>query len=609
MRGAIAVAGLLLIGLWVAMAWPKPANAPPVSAARGPDHGVAALATGRLGAMPADDGEAPLALARDGGAIEPRFSLRVQAVDAFGASVPEASITLRRAGAVEPFAVQVADANGLWSGPVPEGRIVVAAAAECVGSSVAFEVTAARAELGTVVLLLGRPVVVTGLVVDDGGGGIANDRIEIHGPSQSPSGQAQWLSAREVRTDAAGRFVVETMAGVRLRFARKAAPADTVWVTAVDGANAVIAPFGTFRAQVRVRAPNGDLVSADLSRTPERGRGPGLRVPDRDQPDSSVAVAEVAPGELCVQIPGSVSVERWLLADGFAPQRIHFPALTWPNTVHHLEVRMTPLVSTWLRIDRRGLPLPSTPKGEEPGYAFVSWWSASPPLPDSAPIPLRSRSIAIDDDEPVEVDLPAGSEWLACVGDGMPVRFRAGDRDVVLAPNRSLARPRIDLEVFRQDGALLTEPVLRIRRDRPARMFEEEEDQGQVRVTVVDHPAAGFTFEGGCGAIVVTDRASRQVAVAALSRDSPERMRVVLQPPAELVVHVRCGPRPARGVEVHVTSHGESTSQQVDADGRAVLQATPGQARLQVRRGLEVLVERTVQLSSGRSELELSVAL
>jgi hypothetical protein len=604
---ALLVVGVLLTGFFVARSWPEPSLALPALAGGSGELGAAELATGRL-SEPADAGGGATPTVRDGVAFESGWLVRVQAVDALGEPVPAATITLRRAGEAEPFAQLAADANGSWSGPVSGAPIVVSAVAECVGRSIAFEVTPARAELGTVVLLLGRPVLVTGLVVDDGGRAIVGDRIVICDHTDFHAGHAQGLSAREVRSDASGRFAVETMAGVLLQFSRKAAPDDAAWVTAVDGASAVVAPFGTFRVQVRVRAANGEPVPAALSSHWEKRRNLGMMVPDWGQPDSGVEAEEVAPGELRLKIPGSVSFDRWLLVKGYAPLRIRFPALSWPSTVQHVDAWMMPLVSTWLRVDCRGAALTANREGKQPDHAYVSWWPASPQLADSTPVPFNWRMITIDGDGLFEVQLPFGSEWMACVGDGLPVCFQGGDRDVVLAPIQSTERPHIELQVFRQDGVLLTDPALRFHRDRLSGGVDGE-DHASIDVAVKGYPNARFPFDDARGVIVVTDLASQQVAAVEIRRDGPERIPVVLQPPTELVVRVRCGSRPARGVHVHVTSFGEPHLERLDADGCAVLRTKPGPAVVQVRRAEEVLVERAVMLSSGRFELELPVVL
>ncbi|MCU0864005.1 MAG: hypothetical protein MUC36_09450 [Planctomycetes bacterium] len=470
--------------------------------------------------------------------------------------------------------------------------------------------TPARAEIGTVVLLLGRPVVVTGLVVDDGGRGIANDVVEVAdvSPGRHQSGYAGSVSSHLVRTDPSGRFVVEAMNGSRLSVARVATEDERTWGTAVDGATVLLAPRGVFRVTVRALTLNGDPVPAEMDGCAWGIRRPGIKDVDPDLPENNLQTDELAPGVFQLTIPGSVSVVRWLSAAGFAPMRIRFAAMAWPTTTQRVEARMTPLVSTWIRIDRRGLPWPLAADGSGSGFAQVFGLPASAQPDEAIATPLSRWSVAIDDDDPVEVQLPAGSEWIVYVGDGPKVRVRAGDRNVVVQPDHSLERAQVDLNVFRQDGERVERPRLLCHDPAPPSMFD-----GDFPCLVV---AAGLgqgrtrvSLDSGQGTIVVTDPASRQTAVIGIRRDSPQQLSVVLQPPVELVVHVRCGSRAARGVEVRVTSHGEQRSEKVDGDGRAVLHVAPGAARLQVRRGSEVLVERELTLSPGRLELELPVAL
>ena len=601
----IATAAIVLLGLLFTVPWALPEPPAPLPEPDRRDAPAAVPAVGSpLPPTATADDELPTERA-EAAVVEPSYELQVRVKDTLDQPVPDAKITLRHADAREPLSVHPVNAEGAWRGEVSGAEVLVSAAAEGVGSSVVLAVTAERAARGTITLLLARPVVVAGLVIDRQGNAIADDVVQV---GVRALGDGCRLSAAAVRTDGHGRFTVEALAGDRLELSRQAEPDVQTWITAAAGADAVLAPHGMFQVLVRVVGPDGKPVAAELDFLPPGPRPPGIRDIAPEDPKHRTQTEQLTTGSFRLLLPRPAEIAFWLTAAGFAPVPVELPEPRWPHTENHVEVVMTPVLHSVVKVERNGASPP--PDQDSPNYAleFV-WLQPAPHRATAGAAALSPRAVYIGDDDCARTELPLGSEWFASVGDGAAVRCRAGDLDVVVRPATAMKLPPIELTVFLADGTRVDAPTLHCHDHDPVLDYAELSARQVLAIGADGNIGAYAGLLGMHGTLVVTDPATAQTAAIELQRFGPRHQRLVLQPPTELVVRVRNGGRPARGIQVEVSQLVRWHHQAVDRDGTAVFRIGQGHAQVRVLRGEEVLADRDVELGHQRLELELPVDL
>lgn len=259
-----------------------------------------------------------------------------------------------------------------------------------------------------------------------------------------------------------------------------------------------------------------------------------------------------------------------------------------------------------VRVERNGAPPP--PDQDPHIYApdFV-WLQPSPQPATAGGGALTAQAVYLGDDDCASTELPLGSEWLASVGDGAAVRCRAGDLDVVVRPGDAMQLPPIELAVFLADGTRVDAPTLH-RHDHEPVLDYIELSARRVLAIGSDGTITHAAFLGTSGTLVVTP-ATAQTEAIELHRFGPRHQRIELRPSTELVVRVRNGGRPARGVQVEVSQLARWHREAADRDGNAVFRVGRGTAKVRVLRGDELLADRDVELGHLRLELELPVDL
>jgi hypothetical protein len=367
---------------------------------------------------------------------EDRWPLRVQVVDTFDEPVVEATLELRAAAFGSPFAVARSGVKGMWHGFASGDMVWLAAHADCVGTSIALNVRQQDAAERLMVLMLGRPVPVTCLVLDANGQPTSGRAVAIQGAwggSSTPPGP--WHPRGPLFPDAGGKLAFEVLAGGTLSLGVD--DEGMSWRDVVaEPTEVLLGAHGAFRAfgfatnaagepvPVHVTTPAGleaatrkraqairpgvqELhlggANAPLQITGYIGRAPDP-VPEPAPPDGSfeVVLEGVGPHQLTLR------------ADGYATRVMRIERLVWPELRRHLTVRMERLVDTRGRIRTTASP------PFEPARVFAT----------ASPAEFETVRSWTQPDGSFHLALPVGTMWSVQCDGGPAVACRAGATDV-----------------------------------------------------------------------------------------------------------------------------------------------------------------------------------
>lgn len=559
------------------------------------------------------------------------WPVSVQVVDSLDEPVIGATIELAATIDGEPFAQYRSGARGVWRGTAAGERVWLRASSPCIGRSIWLDTWPELAAERLTVLMLVRTVTVRGQVFDANLRALPHAAITIGGkPNGAAVAVGPFVPRGPLHADAAGRFSFDAAAGVSVQLAIDGEPETRTDVVAVDGAEVVLVPMGAFRVTVRILGIDGAPVPAavdiDSSSGGRNARAPARRRafdfdPDVDpelwrllnsgdpslptyggraplprsepEPRHSEFTFEVTPGH----------VHRlWVTAEGHAPCVVATRALGIKEPRQDLEVRLVPTVIT---------------RGRVRSAEALRWLECVPASNGTdGPQHLEFHSESLARDATFAVPLPVGTTWQLALPNCRPVTCRAGDQDVRVTDD-PVPEP---LEPPAPPAPRTVLVLATDAEDRPAnkvqlRWLRFVDDEHSLHA--VDHESFGNGQLVRLPAeavlpqrLLVTDSATQASAWIDLDGAAKE-VAVGLQPPATVVVALRCGGQPARGVQIVIEPCGWVRSERLsNSDGRWQCVVPHGPARLRVLRFGDELVRREVVLPPGqRSEFVFELSL